>query len=92
MYQLLNVTKYLHENEVVYRDFKPDHIFFRNKKDLFSIVIHNFITAKQMTVDKTVGMYGSYSYMAPEMIKGEMYGKKVDIWSLGILMYVMMAR
>jgi serine/threonine protein kinase len=46
-------------------------------------------TKKKEGSEKMQGLYGSYSYMAPEMILGEKYDEKVDIWSLGIVLYMM---
>ena len=75
---------------IIHRDIKPDNIF-RSDEGIYKL--GDFGTARQM--DLTFGTYsakGTFSYMAPEVYKGERYNKQVDIYSLGIVLYRLMNR
>ena len=70
---------------IIHRDIKPDNIFVSEHGEF---KLGDFGIAR--TVEKTVGEMskkGTYTYMAPEVYKGEKYGSGVDLYSLGIVMY-----
>ena len=72
----------------MHRDLKPDNIFFHNgiiKLGDFGFC-KNLNSADQMA--RT--MLGSPIYMAPEVLRGEIYSNKADIWSLGVVWYEML--
>eukprot|EP00349_Pseudokeronopsis_sp_Brazil_P005171 CAMPEP_0202968234 /NCGR_PEP_ID=MMETSP1396-20130829/13473_1 /ASSEMBLY_ACC=CAM_ASM_000872 /TAXON_ID= /ORGANISM="Pseudokeronopsis sp., Strain Brazil" /LENGTH=69 /DNA_ID=CAMNT_0049694329 /DNA_START=241 /DNA_END=450 /DNA_ORIENTATION=- len=54
--------------------------------------VTSFLTCKKKDGSNMEGINGSYLYMAPEMIMGEAYNEKVDVWSLGILLYMLIAQ
>ena len=73
------------KKKIIHRDIKPGNIFVSNTGDF---KLGDFGIAR--TIEKTVGglsKKGTYRYMAPEVYKGEPYGKTVDICSLGLVMY-----
>lgn len=72
-------------NHVIHRDIKPDNIFV---SDMGDYKLGDFGIAR--TVEKTtsnMSKKGTYSYMAPEVYKGERYDKTVDLYALGIVLY-----
>lgn len=75
----------------VHRGIMPQNIVFQGQEsDTLSLKIINFTTATKLNYDEEVtGQYGSYLYMAPEMLMGKPYDQKVDVWSLGILFYML---
>lgn len=70
---------------IIHRDIKPSNIFI---SDAGGFKLGDFGVAR--TLEKTtseLSKKGTYTYMAPEVFKGEAYGSNVDIYSLGIVMY-----
>lgn len=69
----------------MHRDVKPDNILFHNGE----IKLGDFGFCKTLGEPNqmTGTMLGSPIYMAPEVIKGETYASKADIWSLGVVLY-----
>lgn len=71
--------------KIIHRDIKPSNIFVSDSGDF---KLGDFGVAR--TLEKTssaLSKKGTYTYMAPEIFKGEEYGSNVDIYSLGIVMY-----
>lgn len=75
---------------IIHRDIKPENIFVSRFGEF---KLGDFGIAREL--EKTMGgmsKKGTYSYMAPEMYRGEQYDKRADIYSLGIVLYKLMNR
>jgi serine/threonine protein kinase len=81
--------KHLHENNIVYRDLKPENLLLDAAGH---IKICDFGLSKENVTDDNVkSICGTPEYLAPEVIQRRPYGKTVDWWSLGTLVYEMLA-
>merc|ERR1712216_174064 len=79
--------QYLHNDNVVYRDLKPENLLI----DLDGhMKITDFGFAKHVE-DRTWTLCGTPEYLAPEIIQSKGHGKAVDWWALGILIFEMLA-
>lgn len=79
---------YCRKLHIIHRDVKPENIFVSRFGDF---KLGDFGIAREL--ERTMSGFskkGTYSYMAPEMYKGEKYDSRVDIYSLGIVLYKLM--
>ncbi|KAG6757351.1 hypothetical protein POTOM_037659 [Populus tomentosa] len=87
--QLMNAISHCHTNGIVHRDIKPDNILFDEEN---TIKLADFGSAEVVTEEEMVsGVVGTPYYVAPEVLLGREYGKKVDVWSAGVVLYIMLA-
>lgn len=89
--QVLSALSYAHGHDVVHRDIKPDNVFL-TPDGIVKVVdfgIAHISTASNMTVSGQV--LGTPRYMSPEQVKGEVVGPRSDIFSVGTLLYEMLA-
>ena len=98
---ILDAVEYLHERGVVHRDIKPENIMLCRPRAGASSTQQNFLHVKlvdfgiagELTHGATRlhGRFGTPLYMAPEIVRGDAagYDEKVDVWSLGVLVYLL---
>ncbi|CAG9310252.1 unnamed protein product [Blepharisma stoltei] len=91
MHQLFSAVSYLHDNGILHRDLKPENILLEEKNELINIKLVDFGTAT-FNVDKRAitQTMGTAYYIAPEVIEGD-YNEKCDVWSCGVIMYILLA-
>ncbi len=80
----------MHSNNIVHRDLKPENLIFRDE-NLNSLVIIDF--GLSTTVKDSEALFtrcGSPGYVAPEILNNLGYGCKADIFSLGVIMYILL--
>ncbi|KAK3842001.1 MAG: kinase-like domain-containing protein [Linnemannia gamsii] len=86
--QVLHGVKYLHDRGVVHRDLKPENILVMDK-DMMIVKVSDFGLAKMIGDKEFINtVCGTPSYVAPEVILHKQYGKGVDMWSLGVVLYI----
>ncbi|KXN92679.1 Calcium/calmodulin-dependent protein kinase [Leucoagaricus sp. SymC.cos] len=92
VHSVLSGVKYLHDHGIVHRDLKPENILYRSKAPDSDIVIVDFGIAKHLESPEVqlTSLAGSFGYVAPEVLKKLGHGKPVDIWSTGIITYVLL--
>uniref|UniRef100_H2ZNB9 non-specific serine/threonine protein kinase n=1 Tax=Ciona savignyi TaxID=51511 RepID=H2ZNB9_CIOSA len=81
---MLDALQYMHSRKVLHRDLKPGNILLVNK----DVKLADFGVSKQLLLSTYQGQAaGTFLYMSPEMLKGQKYNAKSDIWSLGCVFY-----
>lgn len=89
MEQLASAVSYIHSRHIIHRDIKPENILLTEEGELKLI---DFDTAVLMDVDRQVtGSVGTAFYMAPEVLRKGHYNEKCDIWSMGVVMYILLS-
>ncbi|KAH8086590.1 Pkinase-domain-containing protein [Cristinia sonorae] len=89
---ILSGVSYLHDHDIVHRDLKPENILYRTREADSDIVIADFGIAKHLhsPEEQLHSLAGSFGYVAPEVLNKKGHGKAVDIWSTGIITYVLL--
>ncbi|KAJ3004548.1 UNVERIFIED_CONTAM: camp-dependent protein kinase catalytic subunit [Siphonaria sp. JEL0065] len=85
--EVVLAVEYLHNRDIIYRDLKPENLLIDSEGH---IKITDFGFAKEVP-DVTWTLCGTPDYLAPEIIQSKGYGRAVDWWALGILIYEMIA-
>jgi serine/threonine protein kinase len=88
-YQIVNAIEYLHDKKIVHRDLKPENILFKDEEKKIVKLI-DFGLSREFGLRGVMTPCGSPCYAAPEVIKNKALDySKVDIWSLGIILFAM---
>lgn len=93
MKQMTEAIQYLHEQDpiIVHRDLKPENLLFRDRNTTSDIMITDFGLAKLCNDEQALKTAcGTPNYVAPEILMQRGYGKEVDIWSLGVILYILL--
>lgn len=93
MASVTQAIKYLHSIRVVHRDLKPENLIYVDQTENAAIKITDFGLAKlKASGDKSEmsTACGTPGYVAPEVLKNEPYGPPVDMWSLGVILYILL--
>lgn len=88
--QLFSAASYCHEKKIIHRDIKPENIFLIDNGNEFHIKLGDFGSSCIVNSgSRAKGCFGSSYYIAPEVLDSP-YSEKCDIWSIGIIMYVLL--
>jgi len=87
MERLFKAINHCHSLKIAHRDIKPENILINDNGDLKLI---DFGLSKQVKTKKMHTIVGTPYYIAPEVLQGK-YGVKCDIWSLGVIMYILLS-
>jgi len=95
MQSLAGAIKYLHGIGIVHRDLKPENLLYANTTDKSPIKITDFGLAKLKPEkdgdsQKMSTACGTPGYVAPEVLMNVAYGPSVDLWSLGVILYILL--
>nr|KAF6426420.1 hypothetical protein HJG59_009128 [Molossus molossus] len=87
--QVISALQYCHQYHIVHRDLKPENILLDRDKN---VKVADFGFSAQITQETPLlsKICGTFPYMAPEMLLFELYNEKVDVWSIGVVLYQML--
>ncbi|KAL0108179.1 hypothetical protein PUN28_015038 [Cardiocondyla obscurior] len=90
--QILESVHHCHHNGVVHRDLKPENLLLASKAKGAAVKLADFGLAIEVQGDAQAwyGFAGTPGYLSPEVLKKEPYGKPVDIWACGVILYILL--
>lgn len=88
--QILEALDYMHEKKIIHRDLKPENIMFKNLNNSIDIgVVDLGFATFEADYKNLFSCCGTPGYVAPEILNEEPYDCKVDIYSAGIIFYIL---
>lgn len=86
---IVDAIRYCHNLGIIHRDLKPENLLYATSQEGSVIKITDFGLARFVDNELATTACGTPNYVAPEIIAGKGYGKEVDIWSVGVIIYIM---
>lgn len=90
--QILESVSHCHQNGIVHRDLKPENLLLASKAKGAAVKLADFGLAIEVQLEQLAwfGFAGTPGYLSPEVLKKEPYGKPVDIWACGVILYILL--
>jgi len=89
--KMVSAVEYLHNINIVHRDLKPENLLLKRADSDLEVAIADFglskIVGQQLMMQTACG---TPSYVAPEVLNASGYGKEVDMWSIGVITYILL--
>ncbi|XP_035984095.1 striated muscle preferentially expressed protein kinase isoform X4 [Fundulus heteroclitus] len=89
--QILQAVEYLHNCRVLHLDLKPENILVTNLNVIKLVDFGSAQSFNPLNLEPRGTETGTLEYMAPEMVKGEVVGPPADIWTVGVVTYIMLS-
>ncbi|XP_075881966.1 calcium/calmodulin-dependent protein kinase (CaM kinase) II beta 1 isoform X20 [Nelusetta ayraudi] len=92
IHQILESVHHIHQHEIVHRDLKPENLLLASKCKNAAVKLADFGLAIEVQGDQQAwfGFAGTPGYLSPEVLRKEAYGKPVDIWACGVILYILL--
>ncbi|XP_026799617.1 calcium/calmodulin-dependent protein kinase type II subunit beta isoform X15 [Pangasianodon hypophthalmus] len=92
IHQILDSVYHIHQHDVVHRDLKPENLLLASKCKNAAVKLADFGLAIEVQGDQQAwfGFAGTPGYLSPEVLRKEAYGKPVDIWACGVILYILL--
>mmetsp|Transcript_65454 Transcript_65454/g.98718 ORF Transcript_65454/g.98718 Transcript_65454/m.98718 type:complete len:337 (+) Transcript_65454:284-1294(+) len=88
---LLEAVGYMHQNHVAHRDLKPENLLLLSRDDDSAVKIADFGFAKKVYEECSLTTQcGTPGYVAPEILEGTPYDQRADMWSVGVILYILL--
>jgi len=90
MRQVFDAIKYIHSKGIVHRDLKPENLLLETEADDTSIRLTDFGLSRIYSKEMMQTACGTPGYVAPEILESQGYTSAVDMWSAGVIMYILL--
>ncbi|XP_033973725.1 calcium/calmodulin-dependent protein kinase (CaM kinase) II beta 1 isoform X7 [Trematomus bernacchii] len=92
IHQILDSVHHIHQHDIVHRDLKPENLLLASKCKNAAVKLADFGLAIEVQGEQQAwfGFAGTPGYLSPEVLRKEAYGKPVDIWACGVILYILL--
>ncbi|KAM4614186.1 calcium/calmodulin-dependent protein kinase type II subunit gamma isoform 2-T2 [Discoglossus pictus] len=92
IHQILESVNHIHQHDIVHRDLKPENLLLASKCKGAAVKLADFGLAIEVQGDQQAwfGFAGTPGYLSPEVLRKDPYGKPVDIWACGVILYILL--
>ncbi|XP_067828575.1 calcium/calmodulin-dependent protein kinase type II subunit gamma isoform X2 [Heptranchias perlo] len=92
IHQILESVNHIHQHDIVHRDLKPENLLLASKCKSAAVKLADFGLAIEVQGDQQAwfGFAGTPGYLSPEVLRKDPYGKPVDIWACGVILYILL--
>ncbi|XP_059822475.1 calcium/calmodulin-dependent protein kinase type II subunit delta isoform X7 [Hypanus sabinus] len=92
IHQILDSVNHIHQHDIVHRDLKPENLLLASKCKGAAVKLADFGLAIEVQGEQQAwfGFAGTPGYLSPEVLRKEAYGKPVDIWACGVILYILL--
>ncbi|XP_016532082.1 calcium/calmodulin-dependent protein kinase type II subunit gamma-like isoform X2 [Poecilia formosa] len=90
--QILESVNHIHQHDIVHRDLKPENLLLASKMKGAAVKLADFGLAIEVQGEQQAwfGFAGTPGYLSPEVLRKDPYGKPVDIWACGVILYILL--
>uniref|UniRef100_A0A3P8R627 calcium/calmodulin-dependent protein kinase n=1 Tax=Astatotilapia calliptera TaxID=8154 RepID=A0A3P8R627_ASTCA len=90
--QILESVSHIHQHDIVHRDLKPENLLLASKMKGAAVKLADFGLAIEVQGEQQAwfGFAGTPGYLSPEVLRKDPYGKPVDIWACGVILYILL--
>uniref|UniRef100_A0A3Q1IGD6 calcium/calmodulin-dependent protein kinase n=1 Tax=Anabas testudineus TaxID=64144 RepID=A0A3Q1IGD6_ANATE len=90
--QILESISHIHQHDIVHRDLKPENLLLASKMKGAAVKLADFGLAIEVQGDQQAwfGFAGTPGYLSPEVLRKDPYGKPVDMWACGVILYILL--
>ncbi|XP_033956604.1 calcium/calmodulin-dependent protein kinase type II subunit gamma isoform X10 [Pseudochaenichthys georgianus] len=90
--QILESVSHIHQHDIVHRDLKPENLLLASKMKGAAVKLADFGLAIEVQAEQQAwfGFAGTPGYLSPEVLRKDPYGKPVDIWACGVILYILL--
>ncbi|XP_077678173.1 calcium/calmodulin-dependent protein kinase type II subunit gamma isoform X3 [Eretmochelys imbricata] len=92
IHQILESVNHIHQHDIVHRDLKPENLLLASKCKSAAVKLADFGLAIEVQGEQQAwfGFAGTPGYLSPEVLRKDPYGKPVDIWACGVILYILL--
>uniref|UniRef100_A0A8C0DBD9 calcium/calmodulin-dependent protein kinase n=1 Tax=Balaenoptera musculus TaxID=9771 RepID=A0A8C0DBD9_BALMU len=90
IHQILESVNHIHQHDIVHRDLKPENLLLASKCKGAAVKLADFGLAIEVQGEQQAWFAGTPGYLSPEVLRKDPYGKPVDIWACGVILYILL--
>lgn len=88
--KIISAVQHMHRLNIIHRDLKPENLLLTSRDGQPEVKLIDFGLAKVMEEEVASSFLGTKGYLAPEMLQRHSYDKAIDMWAVGVIVFVLL--